>query len=147
MRKGTSPIGGGEEMRMEMSPSNVLLHKDCVISLVGPFQAADSVPPVEAALFVFFSGETTEREKSMMYLTTFVQNRQGVTRTSGVTSSVTLKGKDRKHSVQVSTMKGTPLESLPFRGIQTGADSFLCAVSRAVDVLIRSATVLNKSPG
>ena len=107
----------------------------------------DSVVPVEAALFVFFSGETTEREKSMMYLTTFVQNRQGVTRTSGVTSSVTLNGKERKHSVQVSTMKGTPFESLPFRGIQTGADSFLCAVSRAVDVLISSPTVLKRASG
>ena len=103
----------------------------------------DSVVPVEAALFVFFSGETTEREKSMMYLTTFVQNRQGVSRTSGVTSSVTFSGKERKHSVQVSTMKGTPLESLPFRGIQTGADSLRCAATRTADVLIRSATVLN----
>jgi hypothetical protein len=67
-------------------------------------------------------GEQTAREKSMMYWTGFVQKRQGVDWISCTSSRSTLKGKDRRHSVQVSTMKGTPLESFPFRGIQTGAD-------------------------
>ena len=51
-----------------------------------------------------------------------VQKRQGVSWISCTPSCRTLKGKERKHSVQVSTMKGTPLESFPLRGIQTGAD-------------------------
>jgi hypothetical protein len=58
----------------------------------------------------------------MTYLTGVEQKRQGVSWISCKSSRSTLKGKDRKHSVQVSTMKGTPLESFPFRGIQTGAD-------------------------
>ena len=70
----------------------------------------------------FLSGEATETEKSTMYLTVFGQNRHGVSWTSGSASSATLNGNDRKHSVQVTTMNGTPCESLPLRGIQTGAD-------------------------
>src|SRR5579862_1904270 len=67
-------------------------------------------------------GENTEREKSIMYLTVFEQNGHGVSRTSGFSSVVTCSGKDRRHSVQVITMYGIPFESLPFRGIQTGAE-------------------------
>jgi hypothetical protein len=70
----------------------------------------------------FLPGETTESEKSMMYLTVFGQNRHGVSWTSGRASSAALNGKERKHSVQVTTMNGTPFVSFPFRGIQTGAD-------------------------
>jgi hypothetical protein len=36
--------------------------------------------------------------------------------------------------LQDGTMKGTPLESFPFRGIQTGADFRWCATSRAAVV-------------
>src|SRR5690242_3875305 len=49
-------------------------------------------------------GENTEREKSIMYLTVFEQNRHGVSRTSGFSSVVTFSGKDRRHSVQVITI-------------------------------------------
>jgi hypothetical protein len=49
-------------------------------------------------------GEETEREKSMMYLTGVVQKKQGVCWISCTSSRNTLKGKDRRHSVQVSTM-------------------------------------------
>jgi hypothetical protein len=70
----------------------------------------------------FSPGEATEREKSMMYLTVLGQNRHGVSWTSGIASSATLNGNERKHSVQVTTMYGTPFESFPLRGIQTGAD-------------------------
>src|SRR5579863_6590663 len=49
-------------------------------------------------------GETIEREKSMMYLTKLRQKRQGVSRTSGLASSVTFKGNERRHSVQVTTI-------------------------------------------
>src|SRR2546426_2372445 len=76
-------------------------------------------------------GEVTEREKSMMYLTVFEQNRQSVSRTSGFCSLVTFSGNERRHSVHVITMYGIPLESFPFRGIQTGADSFSWALARA----------------
>ena len=58
----------------------------------------------------------------MTYLTRVAQKRQGVCWISCTPSCMTLNGKDRRHSVQVSTMNGTPLESFPFRGIQTGAD-------------------------
>ena len=74
------------------------------------------------AVAAFAMGELTATEKSMMYLTGVVQKRQGVSWISCTSSCITLKGKDRRHSVQVSTMKGTPMESFPFRGIQTGAD-------------------------
>jgi hypothetical protein len=67
-------------------------------------------------------GELTAREKSIMYRTGVVQKKQGVSWISCTPSCITLKGKDRRHSVQVSTINGTPLESFPFRGIQTGAD-------------------------
>jgi len=67
-------------------------------------------------------GENTEREKSIMYLTVFEQNRHGVSRTSGFSSVVTFSGKDRRHSVQVITIYGIPFESFPLRGIQTGAE-------------------------
>ena len=72
----------------------------------------------------FLAGEATEREKSIMYLTVLGQNRHGVSWTSGSASSATLNGNERKHSVQVTTMNGTPVESFPLRGIQTGADCF-----------------------
>jgi hypothetical protein len=46
-------------------------------------------------------GEAIEREKSMIYRTVLGQNKQGV---SWCRSSVTtLRGNERKHSVQVST--------------------------------------------
>jgi hypothetical protein len=61
----------------------------------------------------------------MMYLTGVAQNRQGVSCISWRFSVVTLNGNDRRHSVQVITMNGAPLESFPLRGIQTGADSRL----------------------
>jgi hypothetical protein len=48
--------------------------------------------------------------------------RQGVCWDFLMSSRNTLNGKDRRLSVQVRTIKGTPLESLPFRGIHTGAD-------------------------
>ena len=70
----------------------------------------------------FLPGEATEREKSMMYLTVLGQKRHAVSWTSGRPSSVTLSGNERKHSVQVTTINGSPCESLPLRGIQTGAD-------------------------
>jgi hypothetical protein len=37
-------------------------------------------------------GEAIERQKSMMYLTTLRQKRQGVSRTSGLASSATFNG-------------------------------------------------------
>jgi hypothetical protein len=77
---------------------------------------------VSTGVIFTFLGENTEREKSMMYLTVFEQNKHGVSRTSGFSSVVTFSGKDRRHSVQVITMYGTPFESFPFRGIQTGAE-------------------------
>jgi hypothetical protein len=49
-------------------------------------------------------GEAIEREKSMMYLTTLRQKRQGVSRISGLASSATFKGNERRHSVQVTTI-------------------------------------------
>ena len=48
-------------------------------------------------------GEATAKEKSMMYLTVFGQNRQGVSWIFCRSSVVTLKGNDRRQSVQVST--------------------------------------------
>jgi len=82
-----------------------LLLPPTTVRLIGArrFQAADSVPPTEAAL-VALCGDIREREKSMTYLTVFGQNRQGVSRISGVASSMRFKGNERKHSVQVSTM-------------------------------------------
>src|ERR1051326_4915431 len=68
-------------------------------------------------------GEAIAKEKSMMYLTVFGQNRQGVSWIFCRSSVVTLRGNDRRQSVQVSTTYGTPYESFPFLGIHTGADS------------------------
>ena len=58
-----------------------------------------------------------------MYLTVLGQNRQGVSCILCRSLVVTLKGNDRRQSVQVSTTKGMPCESRPLRGIHTGADS------------------------
>jgi hypothetical protein len=58
----------------------------------------------------------------MMYLTGFMQKRQGVCWISCMSSRNMLNGKDRRLSAQGRTIKGTPLESFPFRDIQTGAD-------------------------
>lgn len=66
-------------------------------------QDAFSVSPPTLAVS-FFCGELTEREKSMMYLTVFEQNRHAVSHTSEVGSSVTFIGNDRRHSVQVTTI-------------------------------------------
>jgi transposase InsO family protein len=48
-------------------------------------------------------GEATKREKSMIYRTLLGQNRQGVSWIFCRSSVITLKGNDRRHSVQVST--------------------------------------------
>jgi len=50
------------------------------------------------------AGEVTASEKSMMYLTGTAQNRHGVSWIACTSSRSTLNGKDRRHSVQVSTM-------------------------------------------
>ena len=49
-------------------------------------------------------GETIESEKSMMYLTMLRQKRQGVSRISGLASSATFKGNERRQSVHVTTI-------------------------------------------
>lgn len=48
-------------------------------------------------------GEATAREKSMIYLTVLGQNRHGVSWIFCRSSLVTLKGNERRQSVQVST--------------------------------------------
>src|SRR5579862_6840727 len=70
--------------------------------LVSGVHTAVPFPPREGTFA--FGGETTEREKSMMYRTLLGQKRQSVSWTSGLTSSVTFKGNDLRHSVQVNTM-------------------------------------------
>src|SRR4051794_38718181 len=85
---------------------------------VGPLAPSAFCNPAKpCACFLF--GDATEIEKSTINRTVLGQNRHGVSCTSGSPSSPTLIGKERRHSVHVTTMNGTPFESLPLRGIQT----------------------------
>src|SRR4051794_6386005 len=86
-------------------------------------------------------GEAINKEKSIMYLTVLGQNRHGVSWIFWRSCVTTLSGNDRRQSVQVRTTKGMPRESLPFRGIQTGADSLLWSVAWTTEVCIKSATI------
>ncbi len=83
----------------------------------------------------------------MMYRTGVVQKRQGVSCISCTLSCSTLNGKERRHSVQVITIKGTPFESFPLRGIQTGADCRRWLVARTAADSINSARVRRRIPG
>src|SRR5579872_431439 len=100
-----------------------------------------------ATLPSFFSGEATVKEKSMMYRTSLRQKMQGVSITAAVTSDETLSGKDRRHSVHVSTIYGIPRESFPFRGTHTGAACLVWALARTAEFLSKSATNFNNVPG
>jgi len=62
-----------------------------------------AVPGIDAGVPIFFLGEATEREKSMMYRTSLRQKMQGVSITIPVASDGTFSGNDLKHSVHVST--------------------------------------------
>ena len=89
---------------------------------------------MEGTVSISFLGEATESEKSMMYRTLLRQKMQGVSITVPVASEDTFSGNDRKHSVHVSTMYGIPLESLPFRGTQPGADCVAWEMAREAEV-------------
>src|SRR5512146_482283 len=92
-------------------------------------------------------GELTSREKSTTYLTISGQNKHAASCTSCKFSCNTLSGNERRQFVHVTTMKGTPLESFPFRGIQTGADWLRCSVLRWAEVSSSRATVLSNTAG
>lgn len=60
-------------------------------------------PGMVVAALTLGRGEAIAREKSMIYRTVLGQNRQGVSWIFCRSSVATLKGNDRKQSVQVST--------------------------------------------
>jgi hypothetical protein len=65
--------------------------------------AALRMPGLIGVIAPSVRGEATDKEKSMMYLTVLGQNKQGVSWIFCRSSVVTLKGNDRRQSVQVST--------------------------------------------
>src|SRR5947209_10508340 len=105
----------------------------------GPAEAREAFPAALMALIgaasSFTEGcDTIEREKSMIYLTVLGQNKHVVSWIFCRSSVATLRGNDRRQSVQVNTTYGIPRESFPFRGIHTGADSRLCSTASAAEL-------------
>jgi len=87
------------------------MQRNCELAYLGVARALGIPADVSQAMRgLIFVGENTEREKLIMYLTVFKQNGHGVSRTSGVSSFVTLSGNDRRHSVQVITIFETSAE-------------------------------------
>jgi hypothetical protein len=73
---------------------------------------------------------------------------QRVFNISALGSCLTENGNDLKHSVQVSTTNGTPLRSLPFLGIQTGAVFLSCPIGphRSASAMISSSLPASSQP-
>src|SRR3954470_23950812 len=96
--------------------------------------------PSTVATPSFLSGEATVREKSMMYRTELRQNMHGVSITAVLTSVETFMGNERRQSVHVSTIYGTPRASFPFLGTHTGADCLVWALVNEAELRSTSRT-------
>jgi hypothetical protein len=104
-------LSGADQREEEFQSTSLLLWHSFIDHIHRPLRIAQHRLGYVAVRFgligralIAFVGEDTEREKSIMYLTGFEQNRHRVSSTSGLSSLVTFSGNDRRHSVQVITM-------------------------------------------
>jgi hypothetical protein len=104
MERNSCVMSTGAELHELLPAESVALPAQFkLVKLSYTFADAPLAPRGTAGTSTSRRGEAIAREKSIMYLTVLGQNRQGVSWILCRSSVMTLKGNERRQSVQVST--------------------------------------------